>query len=175
MFGRLCSLPIETIAKRATVRPGESSVPDKSIAVQIREPRGAEEMESYYDLRWRTLREPWSQERGGERDQHEDEAIHLSAWFEAKLVGVGRAHFVTPDEAQIRYMAVEGAYRRRGIGALILHELETRARARGARRIVLNARENALSFYRGQDYVIMGQAELLFGIPHWEMQKILVP
>lgn len=157
------------------MKAGESNVLGKPIHVQIREPRTPEEMEAYYDLRWRTLREPLSQERGGERDEHERDAIHISAWMGETLIGVGRAHFVSSEEAQIRYMAVESEFRRQGVGALILHELESRARARGAQRIVLNARENALSFYRGQGYVIVGGSELLLNIPHWAMEKVLVP
>jgi GNAT superfamily N-acetyltransferase len=157
---------VRAIELDALVNPAE---------IEIREPRSPEEMESYYDLRWRILREPWSQERGGERDEHEEEAIHLSAWAEGRLIGVGRAHFVGPQEAQIRYMAVESFFRKRGVGAAILHELEKRAQARGAHRIVLNARENALSFYQELGYAVIGRSELLFSIPHWVMQKILRP
>ena len=34
----------------------------------LAEPRTTQEWESYFDLRWRVLREPWGQARGSERD-----------------------------------------------------------------------------------------------------------
>ena len=144
-------------------------------SVIVREPSVAAEIDRYYDLRWRVLREPWSQERGQERDEHEREAIHLGAWIGDRLVGVGRLHFVSPDTAQIRYMAVEPELQGRRIGSRILEELELRGRQRGARRIVLNARDRAVRFYQQHGYSVTHSSETLFNaIPHWEMQKILI-
>ncbi|MHB8526848.1 MAG: GNAT family N-acetyltransferase [Candidatus Acidiferrales bacterium] len=152
---------------------GAAGLADPS-QVQVREPSTAEEIEAYYDLRWRILREPWSQERGQERDQHEPEAIHLAAWADGRIVGVGRAHFVAPGQAQIRYMAVETTLQGRGIGGRILAGLEERAEAAGARRIFLNARDRAVQFYRQHGYTVVQKSDMLFdAIPHWEMQKLL--
>ena len=145
-------------------------------SVTVREPSGASEIDRYYDLRWRVLREPWSQERGQERDEHEGEASHLGAWSGERLVGVGRVHFISLDTAQIRYMAVEPEMQGRGIGGLILEQLELRARQGGAERIVLNARDRAVGFYRRHGYSVTHSSETLFNaIPHWEMLKILTP
>ncbi|HEV2388259.1 MAG TPA: GNAT family N-acetyltransferase [Candidatus Acidoferrales bacterium] len=142
--------------------------------LRVREPSTAEEMQAYYDLRWRILREPWSQGRGQERDEHETEAIHLAAWLGGRMVGVGRVHFIAPGQARIRYMAVETALQGRGIGGRILAGLEQRARAGGAKRVVLNARDRAVEFYRRHGYRIVQKSEVLFdAIPHWEMQKSL--
>src|SRR5215475_5130618 len=103
-------------------------------SVVVREPADANEIDRYYDLRWRVLREPWSQERGQERDEHEHEAIHLGAWMGDRLVGVGRLHFISADTAQIRYMAVEPEMQGHRIGSRILEELELRATQSGANR-----------------------------------------
>ena len=145
-------------------------------SVMVREPSGASEIDRYYDLRWRILREPWSQERGQERDQHECEAFHLGAWVGERLVGVGRLHFISPDTAQIRYMAVEPEMQGRRIGSRILEQLELRAREQGAKRIVLNARDRAVHFYARHGYSVTHSSETLFNaIPHWEMLKTLTP
>lgn len=134
------------------------------------------EFEHYYDLRWRVLREPWSQERGQERDEHEAGAVHLGAWLGDRLVGVGRLHFIAAASAQIRYMAVETDVQGQGIGGRILEELERRAQRAGARRIILNARDRALRFYQQHGYKVTHSSETLFNaIPHWEMQKPLTP
>lgn len=142
--------------------------------IEVREPKPGEEMERYYDLRWRVLREPWTCARESGIDQHEGEAIHLTAWMDGRLVGAGRLHFNSPAEAQIRYMAVEPDCAGRGIGSRILVELEDRARRRGAARAVLNARDSALGFYRKHGYRLVDKSGVLFdSIVHWWMEKEL--
>lgn len=141
----------------------------------ITKPQTPEEFERYYDLRWRILRAPWDQPRGSEKDEKEDEAIHVMACEEDGIpVGVGRAHFNSPEEAQVRYMAVEENQRGKGVGELILKELERRAGQKGAVYMVLNARDNAVAFYERYGYRIIKQSHTLFGsIPHFEMRKDL--
>jgi hypothetical protein len=59
-----------------------------------------------------------------------------------------------------------------GVGLSMPWKLE--ARATGARKIVLNARDNAVEFYRKRGYDIIGDAETLFGmIRHVRMAKLL--
>lgn len=114
--------------------------------------------------------------RGQERDEHEKDAIHLSAWMGGRLAGVGRLHFISAEAAQIRYMAVEPEMQNRGIGGRILEELERRAGERGAQRIMLNARDRAVDFYRRHGYSVTHRSAALFNaIPHWEMEKQLAP
>jgi N-acetylglutamate synthase-like GNAT family acetyltransferase len=144
------------------------------MGIDVREPGTPAELGLYYDLRWRILREPWTKNKEQGRDEHEDEAIHLTAWDAARIVGVGRLHFNSPEEGQVRYMAVEEDCRGRGIGGLILQELEGRARRAGAIRIVLNARADAVHFYRRHGYEQVDPSETLFdSIPHWRMRKEL--
>src|SRR5665213_731092 len=111
------------------------------MAIEVREPRTPEELDLYYDLRWRVLREQWTKSRESGRDEHEQDAFHLAAWDGSKLVGTGRLHLNTAEEAQVRCMVVEEAYRSAGVGSLILEALERRARERGAKFVMLNARE----------------------------------
>ena len=141
----------------------------------ITQPQTSEEYEKYYDLRWRILRAPWNQPKGSEKDDKEEKAIHVMICEnEGISVGVGRAHFNTDNEAQIRYMAVEENQRGKGIGALVLGELEKRAKEKGARFVMLNARDTAIKFYEKHGYKIIKEAHTLFGsIPHSEMRKVL--
>jgi GNAT superfamily N-acetyltransferase len=88
------------------------------------------------------------------------------------VLGVGRLHFSTIGEARIRYMGVATDYRRKGIGTLILFALEEKANKLGATRIVLDAREVALGFYRKHGYVATGPGPMLFNrIAHVRMEK----
>lgn len=71
-------------------------------------------------------------------------------------LGVGRLHFNNPGEAQIRFMAVDTEYQRKGMGVRLLKALEQKAAQLGARQIVLNSRETALGFYKKQGYQSVG-------------------
>ena len=143
--------------------------------LDIRQPANEQELERYYDLRWRVLRRPWTQPKESEKDEHETEALHLTAWLGERLVGVGRLDSNSPEEAQIRFMAVEEGYTGQGIGGAILEALEANARTRGARCVVLNARDRAVKFYERHGYQrITSEAERLFdSIEHWRMSKDL--
>jgi GNAT superfamily N-acetyltransferase len=72
-------------------------------------------------------------------------------------------------------MAVEPAARGQGVGRAILQELECRAVQSGLLEIILNAREDAVRFYRQNGYEITRSTYALFGaIPHFEMRKRLL-
>ena len=133
------------------------------------------ELERYYDLRWRILRAPWGQPRGSERDEYEDGADHVAVRdLTGRLVGVGRLHLNSRHEAQIRYMAVEPAWRNRGVGRLMVARLEALARERGTIHIILNAREEVAAFYQRLGYRVLAQGPTLFGeIKHVRMGKDL--
>ncbi|WP_337866877.1 GNAT family N-acetyltransferase [Ignavibacterium sp.] len=140
----------------------------------VKSPQTRDEFFKYYDLRWRILRAPWNQPKGSEQDELEGQAIHIVAVEDEKIVGCGRAHFNTADEAQIRYMAVENQWQGKGVGKLILDELENRVIEKGAKKIILHARESVVKFYEKNGYKIVKPSHTLFGsIPHFLMEKII--
>ena len=142
----------------------------------IRFPATESEFEAYYAFRWRILREPWNQPPGSEKDELEGEAIHLAAWDDdGKIIGVGRLNRVVGNQGQIRYMAVDPEHRSHGVGRAILQELEVKAIESGILEITLNAREDAVQFYRHNGYQVLRPSHTLFGvIPHFEMRKRFV-
>jgi|SRR5690554_1544047 len=141
----------------------------------ITEPVSEKDFELYYDLRFRILRKPWGQPKGSEKDELENESIHVMVCNKERVpVGVGRAHFNSSDEAQIRYMAVEDEWQNKGIGSMILNYLEKKIAEKGADKIILNARDNAVKFYEKHGYHIEKEAHTLFdAIPHFQMIKKL--
>ena len=141
----------------------------------VRTPENDAEWEQYYQCRWELLRKPWDQPRGSEKDDNEQEAYHVMAVDQDNHVfGVGRIHFVSPTEAQVRYMAVKDDLREKGVGTLILTQLEQYAIKHGAKKILLYARENALDFYLRRGYFSQGPAHNLYGeIPHFHMTKTI--
>ena len=71
-------------------------------------------------------------------------------------------------------MAVSENVHGRGYGHRILQGLEAEAARRGARKIVLNARDNVTEFYTKHGYAVIGEGETLFGvIRHVRMVKLL--
>jgi GNAT superfamily N-acetyltransferase len=153
---------------------GMKNLCSETQKIRISQPKTTEDFDKYYDLRWRILRKPWNQPKGSQRDEYEEEAIHVMACLNDKVIAVGRAHFNSSDEAQIRYMAVESSFQGRGVGSLILRELERRAKEEGAQHMILNGRENAIGFYQKNGYEIIDKGPTLFGcISQWKMRKEL--
>ena len=146
-----------------------------SESVLIHTPESEQDFERYFDLRWRLLREPWDQPRRSERDNWDEQAFHIMACDDdGNAVGVGRIHFNTPGEAQIRYMAVEPAHQHQGVGKAILSALEQYAAAHEASHIVLHARNTVVGFYESNGYRTVAPSHTLFdAIPHCLMEKPL--
>ncbi len=151
--------------------------PDPLQGAALVVPAGGAEFERYLDLRWRVLRAPWQQPRGSEQDDREEESIHLMVRDKnGDALAVGRLHLNSPAEAQVRFMAVDPRAQSRGLGSLLLRDLERRARAAGARTVVLNARESAQRFYDQHGYRVEGPADQLFGgVEHVRMRKDFDP
>ncbi|MDZ7804470.1 GNAT family N-acetyltransferase [Thiohalophilus sp.] len=145
--------------------------------MQIVTPQTPAQFDAYYELRWRTLRAPWHQPRGSERDEHEANATHRMIIDDAQQVrAVGRLHALEAGTGQLRYMAVDPDYRGQGLGKQILSALEEAARAQGLQQLILHAREPVVDFYRRQGYALLDQSHTLFGeIVHYEMSKTLGP
>ncbi len=145
------------------------------VASSPRAPQTPAEWEAYFDLRWRILRAPWDQPRGSERDNIEKTSEHLLiSGPDFRPLAIGRLHFNSAAEAQVRYMAVEPRAQGQGLGGRILQEFEKRARAAGATSIVLNAREDAQRFYQKHGFATVGPAPTIFeAVKHVRMRKEL--
>ena len=143
------------------------------VCFKIKQPETEAEFKRYYHLRWKLLRAPWNQAEGSEVDDIEDQSFHLMAVSENNdVIGVARLQFNTNDEAQIRYMGVTKEYERKGIGRELVSAMETHAINSGCKKIVLNAREAAVDFYKKLDYKVIEKSYLLFDeIQHFQMQK----
>ena len=128
----------------------------------------------YFNFRWEMLRKPLGMSKETLKDELEDESHHLIAVDEQKeVIGGGRLHFNNNREGQIRYMAVSNTIQRKGLGSAIVSELEAIAREKGIQEMVLNARENAISFYISMGYKETGPYKSDTGIPHITMCKKL--
>ncbi len=140
----------------------------------IRPPESKEEWKNYFIFRWELLRKPLGMSKESLEDDLEDSSYHLMGIDdENNVIASGRVHFNDNNQAQIRYMAVKDSYKRKGIGSEIVTKLEDYASSKGAKKMVLNARENALSFYLSLGYSEKGPYQSDTGIPHSKMEKDL--
>jgi len=137
-------------------------------------PKSKSEIDQYYSIRFKELREPWGQPRGTEKDSTDSTSIHRMVLFNKQGVAVGRLQYNSKFQAQIRYMAVKKEYQSQGFGALLINDLENIARLNGSNEIVLQSRDNAVSFYINLNYQIVQKSHILFGeIQHFLMRKYL--
>ena len=141
----------------------------------IKSPENKEEWDSYLLFRWEILRKPLGMSKESLADSIEDESFHLMGIDEQKnVIASGRVHFNSENEAQIRYMAVDENFKRKGVGTKIVKELENYALSKGMVSMILNARENAISFYLSLGYLEVGPYQSDTGIPHKTMKKRLI-
>lgn len=142
------------------------------MCFHIKQPETNEEFKDYYHLRWKLLRAPWKQPEGSEVDDIEDQCFHVMAIDSNKdVIGVARLQF-NNNEAQIRYMAVAKKHERKGIGRELMNAMEAHAINSGCEKIVLDAREDAVDFYKKLDYKVIEKSYLLFEeIQHFQMRK----
>lgn len=123
-------------------------------------PSNEQQMQDYFHLRWRVLREPFQRPPGSEQDAYDQVGQHRMVINEAgEAVAVGRVHFNSPEEAQIRFMAVAPEYRGEGHGVAIIYALELAAREEGASHVVINSRDNTLGFYQKCGYQVAEEAD----------------
>jgi GNAT superfamily N-acetyltransferase len=145
------------------------------MAWQIISPKTNQEWEAYYDLRYTILRKPWHQPKGSEKSDNEEACTHALLIDEnANALACGRSEWTNAETIQIRYMAVSHSFQGKGAGGKILQFLEENAKQNGAIKVLLHARENAISFYIKHGYAIKEKSHLLFSeIQHFLMQKDL--
>tara|TARA_X000001036_G_scaffold48173_1_gene38489 strand:+ start:281 stop:724 length:444 start_codon:yes stop_codon:yes gene_type:complete len=141
----------------------------------LKSPENKDEWGRYLLFRWEMLRKPLGMSMDSLADSIEKESFHLMGIDEdGNVIASGRVHFNTSDEAQIRYMAVDDNFKRQGIGSEIVTELERYALSKKAVTIMLNARENAISFYLSLGYSEVCPYQSDTGIPHKTMKKDLI-
>jgi len=131
-------------------------------------------IEQIIDLRYEVLRKPWSQHRQSVTDNLEEIAINAYIEKEGEIIACGRLQNNGNGIGQIRYMAVNKAFQGTGLGKLIVTKLENEAKRLQLVTIELQARENALEFYKNQGYNVKETSFKLWDIiQHYLMIKHL--
>lgn len=133
------------------------------------------ELDLIVQLRYKILRKPWSQSIESATDNLE--ANSYNAFITDKsgnIIACARLQENENKIGQIRFMAVEQNYQGQGLGKQIVAFLENQASLLHLQKIELQARENAVEFYRACGYSIKEKSFLLWGeIQHFLMEKKL--
>lgn len=131
-------------------------------------------IDNIINLRYDILRKPWNQPKETATDGMEDDAINAFIEDNGNVVACGRLQDNGGGIGQIRYMAVNDNYQGKGLGKLVVAKLEEEAKKIGLQVIELQARENALEFYKNQGYIVKETSFKLWDIiQHYLMVKEL--
>ena len=134
-----------------------------------------EELNEIIQLRYEVLRKPWKKTIETATDLLESSSVNAYIKnSDGQVIACGRLHENENNVGQIRFMAVKESYRGKGLGKEICLRLEAEARKKGFVKIQLQARENAVNFYKSNGYSIIERSFLMWDIiQHYLMEKTL--
>ena len=132
-----------------------------------------EELEGARAVRRRVFVEEQGVPFEEEYDDYDAVCTHAVAIAGGAVIGTGRMFDQGSGEARIGRMAVDAAYRHRGVGRLVLQTLEAEARRQGLLRSVLHAQTYVQDFYLHLGYAPEGPLFMEAGIEHVTMCKEL--
>ncbi|MCH2225556.1 MAG: GNAT family N-acetyltransferase [Crocinitomicaceae bacterium] len=142
------------------------------MSIEIRSPKTESEWNTYYSMRYEILRKPLNQPLGSERNDGDIEGIHFALYDNQVLRAIARLDQAEIGISQVRFVAVDTSLQGKGYGRKIMHAVEQHSRKSGNTKIILQARDNALAFYKKLDYQLIKKTHLLFGIvQHYLMEK----
>ncbi len=141
---------------------------------EIRCPKTDQEWQDYYQLRYDVLRKPLNQPPGSERNEGDDTGDHFALFVNHSICAIGRLDEVNDTTDQVRFVAVEPRFQKRGFGAHIMLAMEEKSRNSGKEKIILHARDYAVDFYLNIGYLKIEKSYLLFDVlQHYLMEKNL--
>jgi len=131
----------------------------------IQHPRTKEEFKKLYALRYHVLREPIGLPRGTEKDDYEPISTHYIAVDDqtGDIVGTAKLFEKEPGVGQFSHIAVSDKYQNRGVGKLLVEEIEKQCRVSGYHTLGTLTRVTATGFYEKCGFKKMGISGSLFG------------
>ena len=131
----------------------------------VKVPKTREDFKAYYDLRYRVLRKPWGQPKDTEKDDYEPISMHFMAVDEenGKIVGAIKMFEKEPGVGWISHLAVDQAYQKKGIGALLMQTVENKAREKGYQTVGCMSRLNTTAYFEKKGFQTAGLPTNYFG------------
>ena len=138
--------------------------------VDIHPVKNQQELEEMFYQRWLVLRSPLGMEIGSERDNHEDDALHLIAMCDRKIIASARLRELSAKLGSISYVAVLPEFQNQGIGTKLIKNLIAKAQQKNLKTLRLMSRINAIKFYQKLGFYEQDNPFDYLGIPHIFMQ-----
>jgi N-acetylglutamate synthase-like GNAT family acetyltransferase len=134
----------------------------------IKTPVTREDFKAYYALRFKVLREPWGHPKGTEKDDYEPISDHFMAVDEitGEVLGVIKLFEKAPGVGNISHLAVATEHQHKGIGKMLVDEVEKRARERGFKTLGAVSRVTATAYFEKHGYHMAGIPAPHLGITH---------
>ncbi|MCC5895129.1 MAG: GNAT family N-acetyltransferase [Alkalibacterium sp.] len=107
-----------------------------------------------------------------EIDELEEKTLHIVGYLEGSPACTARLYKKDVSSTKVQRVAVLKEYRHKGIGHLLLKEIERIAQTeQNSDRLVLDSQDHAIPFYEKYGYQVEGEGFLDANIPHHFMQK----
>jgi len=140
--------------------------------MEIRSPKTELEWDEYYHFRYKILRAPLGQPLGSERNEGDASGHHFALYEDGKLYAIARLDTSGEGVSQVRFVAVDPNIHGKGFGRKIMAAVEQSSINKGNSKMILQARENAVEFYKRLGYTLVEESYLLFGqVQHYLMEK----
>ncbi|MEG4585753.1 GNAT family N-acetyltransferase [Microcoleus sp. MOSTC5] len=143
--------------------------------VDIHPVKNQQELEEMFYQRWLVLRSPLGMEIGSERDNNEDDALHLIAMCDRKIIASARLRQLSLELGSISYVAVLPEFQNRGIGTKLIENLIAKAQEKNLKTVRLLSRINAIKFYQKLGFSEQDKPFEFLGIPHIFMHLDIQP
>lgn len=141
---------------------------------QVKFTQNKEIIERIISLRYEVLRKPWNKPADTATDELEYESINAYIELNDKIIACARLQDNGNGLGQIRFMAVSQTQQGKGLGKQIVLAIEEEAKKMGLEKIQLQARDNAVEFYKSCGYTIKEKTFLMWDlIQHFLMDKTI--
>lgn len=132
---------------------------------------GSHEYRQMVKLRDDILRKPLGLNFTPLELEQEKNNILIGAFDDDEMLGCCMLVEADPITVRLRQMAVLNDLQGKGIGKVLMSFAENIARDRGYKKLIMNARKNAIGFYEKMGYKVSGDEFTEVTIPHYLMVK----
>ncbi len=125
-----------------------------------------QEQEEMYYQRWLVLRAPINLERGTEKDQYDDHALHFIAVWNRQIIGSARLREMSKELGSIAYLAVLPEFQSQGIGTALIKKIIEIAKQKHLKFLRVMSRISASQFYKRIGFRETGEPFEFLEVPH---------
>jgi predicted GNAT family N-acyltransferase len=103
--------------------------------------------------------------------QHDKTSACWGVLLNNKIIGCYLADNQGENGWKMRQVAVAATQQNKGIGRIMLGDIEDNAKLNNVKLLHCNARKTAVEFYQKSGWIVIGEEFDEVGIPHYKMKK----